>query len=602
MSAALFLELLIKSGLIAGTGLALAAALHFRPAADRVDILRATVCLLILLPVLAAVTPGLSLAVLPPVAPLTEAATAQVVWAGAVEPLEGVALSGSILRPSVGDLALWAWAAGALLVLGRFAAGLWTLRRWTRRGRTVTAPAWTRVLARLAPGRRPKLVASSAVGAPLSWGVPPGVVLIGEAQLARPNTARAVLAHELAHLRRGDWVFLILSRVALGLFWFNPLVWAVHAALSARSEEAADAVALGEVDRNTYARALVDLASDFNPPAALGMAGPAETLSRRIVCIMKPSTPLRRRPVAMALAVSALVAVATPIAALELTARTADAPGQASLRPLAPVAVAPVDATPAPDAVAPPGSAEAVDTVAAVAPMAPVASMDGWYAGQDAWAPPPPPPPLPAAPPAPPAPPAAPAAWGARPPAPPAPPRPPAPPAHAPRAPGWVHSGRTLTAGERQAVAEARQAAVEARIEARGARREAVEARAHGRARAAAAPEARVHARAAVAAAARARGHAALAQEHAAREVANARVHMAAGAEQMVAGARQMRETSVRLRDPAFRATQIAEARERGETVTDAELQALSPRLAEQADELERRAVELRQSAARQPS
>ena len=84
--------------------------------------------------------------------------------------------------------------------------------------------------------------------------------------------------------------------------------------------------------------------------------------------------------------------------------------------------------------------------------------------------------------------------------------------------------------------------------------------------------------------------------------MANARVHMGRGADQMVAGAEQMRRESARLRDPAYRATQIEEARARGETVTDAELQALSPRLATQAERLDERAVALRERAARQPS
>ena len=67
MSTALVVELLVKSGLIAGAGLALAWILRFRPAADRVDILRVTVCLLIVLPLVIALAPGLSLALLPPV-------------------------------------------------------------------------------------------------------------------------------------------------------------------------------------------------------------------------------------------------------------------------------------------------------------------------------------------------------------------------------------------------------------------------------------------------------------------------------------------------------------------------------------------------------
>ena len=45
-------------------------------------------------------------------------------------------------------------------------------------------------------------------------------------------------------MRRKDWVFLILSRLALARFWFNPLVWRLHGELAARSEEAADADAL----------------------------------------------------------------------------------------------------------------------------------------------------------------------------------------------------------------------------------------------------------------------------------------------------------------------------------------------------------------------
>jgi beta-lactamase regulating signal transducer with metallopeptidase domain len=585
VSTALILELLVKSGLIAGAGLTLAAALRFRPAADRVDILRATICLLLLLPLFMATAPVLSLALLPPV----EAATAgpeptPVVWAGAVAPIQGVALSGSILQPSLGNLAVLAWAVGGLLVLGRLIVGIWTLRRWTRSGRAVTASAWTAALDRLAPIRRPRLVASSAVNGPLSWGVPPGVVLIGEHQLARPETARAILAHELAHLKSGDWIFLILSRLALGLFWFNPLVWMVHAALSARSEEAADAAALGEVDRGAYARALVDLASDFNPPAALRMAGPVETLTRRIACIMNPSVPSRRRPLAMAAAVAALIGVATPIAALELTPRAPVAPPASVSSALLPAAVNFVSAA---DAVAP---AAPTETAPAEYAVAPVASDDGWFMGQVAYAPPPPPPPAPPAPPLPPLPPV------------PAHPAPPAPPSPEMRALGSIQNNRPLTEQERQAVAEAREAAAEARVRAQETRREAVRARAEVRARRAAAPEARARTRAAVAEAAQARAHAGVARERATRELANARVHMAQGAEQMVAGAEQMRQQSVRLRDPAFRAEQIERARERGETVTDAELQALSPRLATRADELERRAVELRDRAARQPS
>ncbi|MEG1028968.1 MAG: M56 family metallopeptidase, partial [Brevundimonas sp.] len=191
----------------------------------------------------------------------------------------------------------------------------------TEQGRAVKCPAWRAPLEPLAPAVRPRLVSSERVSSPLSWGVAPGVIVLDPASLAEPQTASAVLAHELAHLRRKDWVFLILSRLALALFWFNPLVWRLSAVLAEASEEAADAEAVRTVDRRDYARVLVRLAAHpgSHPAAwpATAMAADLHTLEKRIACIMT-NTSARRRPLAVALTVAALAAVATPLAALEL--------------------------------------------------------------------------------------------------------------------------------------------------------------------------------------------------------------------------------------------------------------------------------------------
>ena len=87
MSLALFLSLLVKSSLIAAVGL-IVARFGARRAADRVDILRATVCLLLALPVLAAILPAVEVTLLP--ASSVEAVKAPItpLWSGEVGPVE----------------------------------------------------------------------------------------------------------------------------------------------------------------------------------------------------------------------------------------------------------------------------------------------------------------------------------------------------------------------------------------------------------------------------------------------------------------------------------------------------------------------------------
>lgn len=534
----LLLSLLIKSSLIAGAGLVCARFLAQRPA-DRVDILRGAVCLLLALPVIMNVLPVIDLALLPPSS--SPAAT----------PPETTELSpaavtvATVLRwpPSVqviGGL----WLLGVVAIVGQLLLGLRTLLRWTREGRPVTCGDWLAPLEDLSPADRPRLVSSDRVASPLSWGVAPGIVLVDSASLSERRAASAIMAHELAHLRRHDWVFLVLSRLALALFWFNPLIWRLHAVLAERSEEAADAAALETVDRIHYARALVRLASNPAPRLTIGrlaprgaataMAADARTLKTRIACIMT-DTSARRRPLTVALTIAALAIVATPLAAVGLSR-------QDWVAPPAPPAPAPaVSPTPPP---APPEPIEPLSTTLPVPPLAPT---------------------------------------------------PPAPPENV-----SYSYFRIATPAEKEMAAEARAEADEARRRADESRVQADEARRHADKSRAQADIARLTAEEARTRADQARVHAEQARmdgerarSEAARHMVQARVHMAQGAEQMRRGARDMRAEAARLRDPAYRSKQIAENRARGQVITDAELLDLAKRLPSQADDMERQASRL---------
>lgn len=559
MSLVLILSLLVKSSIVSGAGL-LAADLVARSPSDRVDILRAVVCLLLALPIVTVLLPSIGLDWLPASpassptspAPLSPAP----LWSGVVGPVAGIAVSGALPWPSPAVWVAAAWTFGVLFVAGRFVLGVVTLVRWTHEGRRVTCLGWLAPLSRLTPSTQPRLVSSERLSSPLSWGAGRGVIVIDPASLAAPDTAPAVLAHELAHLRRRDWVFLVLSRLALALFWFNPLVWRLHAVLAARSEEAADAAALETVDARTYARTLVRLAALPASCPATAMAADARTLKRRIACIMTRRT-APRRPMAVALTVVALAVVGTPLAALELQQR---------LRPPAP-----------PEAPLPPAP--------------PAAPADPYSVSVH---------PAPPAPPAPDAPDA--------PDAPPAPPALPAPPAgsgyfisvsDAPETRRMADDARRAADEALQQASEALQQAVEARIQAGRHAGEAAEAAVHARAAMAAADIAQRQAGGARIQAEQVRVQAQVVEREAARQMVEARIQMRQGAVDMRRGAEDMRREAVRLRDPAYRAEVRARNRSNGRPVTDAELLDLSRKLPGEADNLDRQADRLaRQGAA----
>jgi beta-lactamase regulating signal transducer with metallopeptidase domain len=194
------------------------------------------------------------------------------------------------------------WAAGSSLVGLRFLRGHLGARRLARRATPASAGAWltARSDAAAALGLRgavPLGRAESAIS-PMTIGVlRPRVLLPAAADGWSPARLRAVLLHELGHVRRRDPLVQLGAQLACALYWWNPLAWLAALRLRIERELACDDLVLqGGVRPSSYAADLLDIVRAWSPGAdvrAIAMMDGAAT-EARLRRILDPSTP--RRP------------------------------------------------------------------------------------------------------------------------------------------------------------------------------------------------------------------------------------------------------------------------------------------------------------------
>lgn len=199
------------------------------------------------------------------------------------------------------------------------------MRRIARTARPLMTPEWVSALdeARrsLGVGRAVRLVATSQVTVPMTWGCVRPVIAIPEpADRWTPEERTIVLRHELAHVRAGDWLLGLVGRLVCALYWFHPGAWWIARAMRDDCEIVSDdRVVASGVRRSDYAEILIAAADRFLA------AEPALALSRRhglrarlalVLDAEHRATPLARRWGVVA-AVCTVIAVG-PISAVQL--------------------------------------------------------------------------------------------------------------------------------------------------------------------------------------------------------------------------------------------------------------------------------------------
>ena len=335
MSYDFLIEMGWKSAAIAGGALLLAAMLSSRAAADRGAVLKVAVALLLALPAIALFAPALEIetpAPAPaaalaaaPAAPARDRAGGRRAGSAAAPPPLRAAAIGTIRAcsssSSMSAESRWS-AAGCWRGCGPCGAG-------PAAPREVESPEWRAALARAGGDSLGiRLLACDEASSPLSWGLRRPVILLDRDTLRTPEEADAILAHEVAHVARRDWPSLILSRLAVALFWFNPLVWRLDREVAQQAEEAADSDAAATVEPARYAQTLLDWArlSGASALPANAIAAGEPGLSRRVKAILDGRVARRSGSAWAVAAMLGCAAFAAPVAALDFVPEAPEAP------------------------------------------------------------------------------------------------------------------------------------------------------------------------------------------------------------------------------------------------------------------------------------
>ena len=242
-----------------------------------------------------------------------------------------------------------AWLSGVVLLASRM-LGAWLLVLRLKRSAAAVPVCFeellARVSARLRVRRAVRLCRSALVEVPTVVGHLRPVILVPAGALLglTPQQLEAVLAHELAHVRRYDYAVNLLQTAVETLLFYHPAAWWLSGRVRAEREHACDDAAVEATgDALSYARALAaleQLRGAQAPPAALALAANGGSLMQRIQRLVHQDTRTQtRRPFAVAALAFALLFAALAAQRALTTAEAKSAPVVPAASPRREVAV-----------------------------------------------------------------------------------------------------------------------------------------------------------------------------------------------------------------------------------------------------------------------
>jgi TonB family protein len=139
------------------------------------------------------------------------------------------------------EMLVWILAAGIFLRLAWLMIGLFRLNLFQRKScmfleeqATVRDMQWR-------TGVRVSLLLSGEIDSPVTFGLrTPKIILPLSFRNLSESCQKAVLCHELLHVRRYDWILIIIEEIICSIFWFHPAVWWLRSRIHLSREQAVD--------------------------------------------------------------------------------------------------------------------------------------------------------------------------------------------------------------------------------------------------------------------------------------------------------------------------------------------------------------------------
>lgn len=235
----------------------------------------------------------------------------------------------SVQKPELPP-AFWAiaiWLALAVLILAPLAGGTIAVAHMIRSGRPV-AETFLMLVQRLSASiglrRRVQVLASPPETMPMVIGLFRSTMLLPDCAREWPDEKRrAVLLHELAHIKRRDCLTHALARIAVALNWFNPLAWIAIRQMRIERERACDDLVLTAGERpSTYADHLLEIARTMQAgtlasAAAITMAKRSQLEGRLLAILDAGRNRGAIRKWVMIIGVVLLLLITIPLATLK---------------------------------------------------------------------------------------------------------------------------------------------------------------------------------------------------------------------------------------------------------------------------------------------